>query len=415
MLNQRSLDSARKRRVAGHLWSSSPTGFGARVMSSGAASFVFSYRAGSGRDARKRTLTIGNAGNLSVEEAKAIALKHAAAVAGGADPAADRDEQRARQAAAKGETIAILIPAFIQQHHEAQRHRQSKEVRRCLDADAVRRWAAKPVGDIAPTDVTRLLGEVFARGAPAQARRLYVNLNRFFRWCVENHFIAVSPMHSVAKPHLPRARDRVLTDEELALLWGACGALHPSYAACVRFMMLTGCRRNEAARARWDEFDLETGVWKLPADRSKNGRPHTTHLPVQAMRLLQGLSRSSEFIFTARGNGPLTGFSKLRTILQAAISKEAEASGYRLPTDGWVLHDLRRSLVSWLAGNGVAVHVADRLLNHVSGSFGGVVGIYQRYEFATERRNALAAWANHIEALATKKPAASNVVTLNAA
>ncbi len=360
-------------------------------------------------------MTIGNANNLAVEEARAIALKHAAAVAAGRDPAAERDAERGRQAAAKGETIAILVPAFIEQHHEARGHRRAYEVRRALNVDAVRRWGSKPARDITPTEVTRLIGEVLGRGAPAQARRLYVDLGRFFKWCVENHFLQSSPMTAVAKPRPPRARDRVLSDSDLRLLWHACDSINPAYAGCVRLMVLTGCRRNEAARAVWEEFDLDAKTWNLPASRSKNKRPHTTHLPEQAIRLLRGLPRRGEFVFTMNGNRPLTAFSKLRAALQKSMVARAKIDRCEPPEDSWVFHDLRRSLVSWLAASGVPVHVADRLLNHVSGSFSGVVGIYQRYEFVPERRNALTAWGNHIEALAAGVPSPSNVVNLHAA
>lgn len=253
------------------------------------------------------------------------------------------------------------------------------------------------------------------RGAPGQARRLYLALSRFFRWCVENHFVASSPMMAVARPLPPRARDRVLTDHEIGLLWKACDSVPPAFAACIRLMVLTGCRRNEAARARWDEFVLSAATWNLPASRSKNKRSHITYLSQQAVDLLGKLPRLGEFVFTTRGDIPLAGFSKVRAALQLRMVTSAAETGTKTPSDDWVFHDLRRSLVSWLAGNGVAVHVADRLLNHVAGSFTGVLGTYQRYEFIEERRRALAAWGRHIEGLAGGTPTASNVITLSAA
>jgi len=115
-----------------------------------------------------------------------------------------------------------------------------------------------------------------------------------------------------------------------------------------------------------------------------------------------------EFVFTTRGNIPLAGFSKVRTALHLRMMASAAESSAKPPHSDWVFHDLRRSLVSWLAGNGVAVYVADRLLNHVAGSFAGVLGTYQRYEFIAERRQALAAWGAHIEKLVGGAPTASS-------
>jgi integrase len=207
-----------------------------------------------------------------------------------------------------------------------------------------------------------------------------------------------------------------LSDEEIGLLWRACDTVNPAYSACLRLIFLTGCRRNEAAQARWAEFDLDAGTWSLPAARSKNKRAHVTDLPQQAIDLLVTLPCSGPFVFSTTGGAkPLGGFSKVRRVLQATMVKEAAKLKLASPVDDWVFHDIRRSLVSWLAANGVAIHVADRLLNHVSGSLGGVVGIYQRYQFVPERRAALAAWGNHVASLASGAPAPSNVVTLHAA
>jgi len=63
---------------------------------------------------------------------------------------------------------------------------------------------------------------------------------------------------------------------------------------------------------------------------------------------------------------------------------------------GWTFHDFRRSGVTWLAENGTPPHIADKLLNHVAGTIRGVAAVYQRGEFAEDRRRALDAWAAHV-------------------
>jgi integrase len=156
----------------------------------------------------------------------------------------------------------------------------------------------------------------------------------------------------------------------------------------VHFLALTGQRREEVARMTWPEVDLVRRVWMLPAARTKNAKAHIVHLSEPAVTLLRSLPRMGEYIFTGNGKVPFQGFSAMKKRLDALSS-----------VSNWRLHDLRRTVVSGMAGLGVAPHVADRILNHVGGTITGVAAVYQRHEFLAERKEALEKWGGHIQSI----------------
>src|SRR5208282_4451772 len=147
-------------------------------------------------------------------------------------------------------------------------------------------------------------------------------------------------------------------------------------------LMLTGARRNEVASMQWAELVLENKLWTLPASRTKNKRPHELPLSDASVKILESLPRKGNFVFSTTGRSPISGFSKIKSRLDKVISHSHET----LPA--WHLHDLRRSFASGLARLGVELHVIERCLNHVSGTFGGIVEVYQRHKFEDEKRRA---------------------------
>jgi integrase len=143
-----------------------------------------------------------------------------------------------------------------------------------------------------------------------------------------------------------------------------------------------------------------------PKERAKNGLAHAVPLPDPAVAVLTGVRRiagNRDLVFTTTGATPVSGFSKVKTRLDTALPDAAP----------WVLHDLRRTAASGMARLGVNLPVIEKVLNHTSGSFGGIVGVNPRHSFAEEKRAALATWGRFIEALVTGE-AAGNVVGMRA-
>src|SRR5262249_18347997 len=136
-----------------------------------------------------------------------------------------------------------------------------------------------------------------------------------------------------------------------------------------------------------------------------NGRSLTLALPPPALQIIESIPRVSDNFVFSTGTTAVSGFSKAKKALDAAMSEIAGKA-----PEEFRLHDLRRTFASGLAALGIALPVIERLLNHISGSFGGVQGVYQRFEFEVEKREALARWAQHVAGLVGDQP--SNVSKL---
>jgi integrase len=207
----------------------------------------------------------------------------------------------------------------------------------------------------------------------------------FLAWCVGRAILELSPAKEVAAPARERARDRVLGDEELARIVRAARQINRPYGGIVELLALTGRRREEVAQLTWEELDLASRTWTIAASRTKNGKAHSVHLSAEAIAVLMRMPKLGKFVFSLTGKKPFQSFSAAKRYLD-------KLSG----VSDWRLHDLRRTCVSGMARLGVAPHVADKVLNHQSGTISGVAAVYQRHEFLAERRDALEQWGAHL-------------------
>ena len=155
-----------------------------------------------------------------------------------------------------------------------------------------------------------------------------------------------------------------------------------------QLLILTGQRRGEVTGMQWSELDLVAGTWTLPRERVKNDRRHEVPLARQAIAVINGVPRiGDKYVFTLSGTAATNNF-KAKTRLNQLAGIEA-----------WTLHDLRRTAASGMAKLGASLVVIEKVMNHVSGSLAGIVGVYQRHEYADEKRAALQLWADHVERL----------------
>jgi integrase len=164
-----------------------------------------------------------------------------------------------------------------------------------------------------------------------------------------------------------------------------------SFGTLVKLLILTAQRRGEVAGMRWSELDLDKRQWLIPGERTKNKRSHLLPLSDAAVELLKAVPRLNDIlVFPARGREMevMSGFSKMKPKLEAIC-----------PISDWGMHDLRRSAATGMARLGVPPDVVERVLNHSSGKFAGVAGVYNRFEYAPEMRDALELWARHIASI----------------
>jgi integrase len=393
------------------------------IQPSGAKSYVLRYR----HAGKPRKLTIGPV-EMGLGEARKLAASARVAIATGKDPAGEKTLGKAavKEAAhearrAKRDVVEAVVAEFVDKHvRRNNKPSTGREYERLLEKEITTPWRGRRLADISRRDVNMLLDDIVARGAPIGANRILAILRKFCKWAVSREIIERSPVDGVLARSTETPRDRVLDDHELRVVWLAADSLGWPFNAIVRLLILTGARRSEVAGMAWAEVDLEKKLWSLPASRAKNKRAHSLPLSSAAIDILKSLphiENPNGLIFPAgftrqRTRGPVSvsGFSAPKVRLGRAIANLAEADGSP-PLAQFGFHDLRRSAASGMAKLGVDLHVIERCLNHASGTFGDVLGIYQKHKFEDAMQRAMDAWGAHVERLVTGA-ARDNVVEL---
>lgn len=404
-----------------YLFDTDVKGFGLQVTAAGAKTYFVQYRAGlGGRSAPKRRYTIGPHGSpwtpdTAREEAKRI-LGLAAA---GQDPAAEK--VRARETRSATGTVEDAIERYVERY--AKRHQRSwKETERILRKDVLPIIGKKLVTDVTQVDVVRLLDRLEETG-PMRAFHALSWTRALFSWLLGRHEVPSNPCLGI-RLEKAKARERVLSDGEIAEIWRAAEALDRPWGHFAKFLLVTGQRRGEVAGMRHSETD-ESG-WSIPAARTKNGRPHVVPLVKAARDIVQQFPKFGEgFVFTTNGTSPISGFSagkaRLDKAILAARKKAAAECGDDcetvVPMQPWTWHDLRRTMATGMARLGIAPHIIERILNH-SATKGAVSGLshvwetYSRHDFAPEMVKALERWESHILGLVEGRASADNVVAM---
>jgi integrase len=400
------------------------------IFPSGAKSWIMRFRRPDGRTAKLTlgTVNIGGeievepviGGHLSLAAARRLAAEVHRQRALGHDPVADHlaaKQRRRTQAIEQAENSFAACARRYVEEYASRKTRKWKITARFLGLDPdgatipkslAERWSDKPVATVGGNDIHALVQEVKRRGVPGlrrrrdgpteqQARSMFSTLSKFFAWLVAQRVIDTNPCAGVERPKPSPARERVLTDDEIRTLWSACADEGP-FGDVVKVLLITGQRLQEVARMRREELSADGTVWTLPAARTKNRREHVLSLPPRAREIICG--RSGDYLFSFDGNTPLGAWSTLKRRLDARMPGVA----------AWKFHDLRRTAVTGMARAGADLHVIERAINHASGSFGGIVGVYQKHRFADEVARALQAWERLLVSIV--EPSAANVVPL---
>lgn len=368
------------------LWDVDVKGFGLKVTPKGKKTFLFSYRTG---DHVQRKPRIGDFPAMKPEAARAIALQWKAEVAAGGDPSAERRAKRTLRG--KG-----TLSDIFEDYRKAKANLRSiKEIERIFKKDILPTLGNRRVEDVSRADISRLLDKLGARSraVAANARR---QLSAFYSWAMPRlPDGTVNPVAGAAAAPAVPARERVLTDKELGMLWVILERESEPWRTALRLLILTGQRRGEVFDANWDEFDLKQSSWKIPASRAKNGKAHIVPLTPDVVALLEKLvSPKSGPLFPNSATGTRA-FSRAATRIQQALD---EALGNTVPK--WTWHDIRRTMATGLQRLGIRLEVTEAVLNHVSGSRAGIVGVYQRHDWAEEKRDALEKWAKEVKRIA---------------
>ena len=352
------------------------------VTNSGHKSWVVQYRAGgkSHRITRKERF-------FSLEEARAKALETLSKVARGEDPAIK---------AAKDPTLSEIAENYLR--IEGKRFRSSALYRRTLQRLVLPKLGKMPIGKIERLQIANLLDRIVEENGEVMADMTLAIIRRLMSWHAtrDNHFVSPIVRGMARSKPSERARSRILNDDELRSVWKAADASAGIIGPLVRFLLLTACRRDEAAEM--SRAEIEDGLWTIPAARYKTGADTDIPLSAAALETLEALPRvgPDKYTFTQDGERPFRAHS-------SAKAKFDKACG----VSDWVLHDLRRTARSLMSRAGVSPDIAEMCLGH---KIPGIRSVYDRHRYLNEKRHAFEALAALIERIIN--PPSENVASL---
>jgi integrase len=378
-------------------------GFGVRLRAGGSKKWVVQYdHAG-----KTRRMTLGAAAALDPGEARKRAKDVLAARTLGRDPAAEKQETRARAI----ETFGALLPRYLAYKQAELRPRSYQETERHLRSYA-KPLHHRPVGEINRRAVAALLTTLTTKNGPTAAKCARASLSGYFTWLAREGPIDANPVSFTNKPQERGARNRLLSDGELREIWEALEGAG-QYADLLRVLVYTAARRRELGDLSLGELNIEAAEIRLPASRTKSGEPHTIPLAAEPLAILAARKPADGrgFIF-GRGRTGFVGWSSAKRALDQRIAEARKAAGVGEPMPGWTPHDFRRLASSTMHDRlGIEPHIVEAILGHV-GHKRGVAGTYNLASYERAKRSALAKWAAYITAVVTGKSTEAKVVPL---
>jgi integrase len=362
------------------------------MRASGSQSFVLQYKF-----ARKnRRFVLGSVTTLDLGKARTTAKDLLAKIRLGRDPAGERFALHA----AAAETFGALLPRYLAFKRAKLKPRSFEEVERHLTNHA-KPLHARGVESIDRRAIAVLLPSIAERCGPYAANSVRTSLSGYFVWLAREGIIESNPVAFTNKAAENGARERVLSDDEIASIWRAAG--DSQYGSIIKLLILTGARRNEIAGLCWSEIDVDDALITLPGARTKNRRVHEIPLGSLALATIQAQpQRARDLVFGYGGSRGWQDWSGSKRDIDA-----------RANVSQWRLHDFRRTMSTVMHDRlDIQPHIVEAILGHISGHKGGVAGVYNHAAYRSQKRAALDKWAVFVETLVSGKIPTATVVKL---
>jgi integrase len=306
----------------------------------------------------------------------------------------------------KNETFGYHLDLWLKQDQKGKR--TSGEAKRLIEKET-KDWKDRPLRELTRKEIIAKIDEI-AEDRPTLARNFQGRLHRMLKWCALREHIEANPLAGVPKPGEAVHRERALSDAELKAAWNAAGRMTQPFDTAIKLLILTGTRREDIGALEWRQVDLPNAILHIPAKMRGAKEDDIIDVPLSpmAVRLLKAMPRVKDcpYVFSITGRTPISGWSKIKRRLDAAMIEMLRGPSKGANDDilpGWVIHDFRRSIASWLEGQGEQLLVVEAVLQHTTGSKTGVAKIYLRHRYAKEKRKAVEAWANHVRKLTAPK------------
>lgn len=383
-LTPKSVEAERPTRQRREIPDAGAAGLYLVVQPTGGKSWAARYRF----DGKPIKLALGKYPIMSLAEARSEVADVKAKVERGIDPAAER---RAEKAAEVPNFVTVLAAFEDYKKKKLATMKSGAVTGRELQRHFVSVWSDRDIAGITRRDIIERRDDIGEDGLITTANNTTAYLSAFLTWCLDRELVPANNALRIKKKPGEKTRDRVLSDDELRRFMKACQEVRDPWGDLGMVLLLTGQRLNEIACM--STLEVVGKMLELPSDRTKNGRPHDVPLSDAVIEVLGRRpcvpvpKKKHGYYFTTNDIAPVSGFSKARLAIH-------EKMGEDVPH--WTFHDLRRTLATRMEGMGVPISVTEAILNHVSGSKSGIVGIYQRHQYAVEKREALDAWAEEL-------------------
>jgi len=338
---------------------------------------------------KKRKHTFGAWPTITLSDARAKALELEAEAAQGIDRVAVVNQEKLEaEAASAGLTTVRAVIAIYNELHLSNLRTGGDCVRE-INAVFAKRLDGS-IKEIEDSDIQNAMDEKVIKGHRVYANRIRSISLAFTRWAWQRKFTETQIGFGIPKATKETPRDRVLSISEVQQIWKATYSLNGVFGQVYRLLILTGQRRGEIAGLRGAEVNLPKARIEKIGARTKNAKPHITHLSAPALEVLMELEPLvSGYLFTTTGNTPVSGFSKAKLRLNRLLGDGFES---------WTIHDIRTAMATTLAESGVPETIVDRVQNHqATGSAPSAVSrVYNQAQQLPQRANALDWWADMV-------------------
>lgn len=399
------------------LWDSLLPNFGIRVTEKGHASFIVMTRL----DGRLIRRVLGEFPGMELKDARDAARTALDDIGRGVDPKEREEAERREREQKRRDNFEIVAEDFIKRH--VANLRTAKEVEAAIRRALITRWGKRPITSVTKRDVIETLNEVVDNSGPYAAHKVLAYTSKLFNWAIARDIYGlehspcdrIKPTDAIGRKQV---RQRVLTDEEMRIFWAAAGKAGEPFGPLFRLLLLIGQRRDEVAGMRKPEVDLKKRLWTIPPERMKADTPHLVPLSGAAEALIEALPEyKGDFLFTTTGGErPVSGFSKAKTRLDAAMLKilqeEAAERGddpAKVALSPWRIHDLRRTARTHFSAIPSQDLVRELAIGHTRPELHRV---YDQHLYLDEKRALFDAWATRLMTIVTPPP--PNVVTMRA-
>jgi integrase len=359
------------------------------VMPSGSKIWRFRYTL---HGKRQAPVTIGDYPAVSLADARERARRYAEIVAGGVSPVADAKKDRG--AVKTLDSIKEFAEFWFESEIAGKSPSYRQTTRRALEKDIYPAIGNKSLVQVNAGDVLAICDRIKGRGAPQAALFTRNVLKRMYEYAIARQVATVNPAQQLVARFIatPQSRTRVLAPEEIGKVLRAVYAsdMARPYKLALHLLVITMVRKSELIEAEWPEFDLDAGIWRIPAERMKKDIEHWVPLSSQAIAMiteLQELSSSERYLF------PMRRGTADRPIAKSTLNQSVRVMS--MDMQHFVLHDFRRTASTHLHEMGYSSDAIEKALAH---KIKGIKGVYNRAEYADERRKILQLWADFVDA-----------------